>query len=293
MRAEKGARVAVAQAHLRRGAAIGDRAQRLGDRLRRRPRQPDELASARRHALDDWRLSATAERRLAGQQAVQQHAAGEHVALGGGALRAQHRRVERHRPRPCSQRGRRLEASSCADGERHHARLAALVDEDVCAIAGRGERRRRRGRTPGRAAPLRSRAPPPSARGTGCSASHSSSVMPARRSTATIGPVLVDAALGTRARFGMVEPRGAARGEPASRRWRRRRPADAAASSASSRCRLRVVERSQSIVSLALAEQAAQSKRPNARAGVGDEGGWRGERRSASRTGRELPRLER
>ena len=51
-RAEEGARVAIAQTHLRRRAAIGDRAQRLGDRLRRRPGQADELAAARRHALD-------------------------------------------------------------------------------------------------------------------------------------------------------------------------------------------------------------------------------------------------
>ena len=91
-RAEKGTRIAVAQAHLRRGAPIGDRAQRFRDRLQRRPRQANQLAPARRDARDDAADVMAVERRRADQQAVQKHAGSEDVALGGSALRAQHRR---------------------------------------------------------------------------------------------------------------------------------------------------------------------------------------------------------
>ena len=132
-RAEEGARVAIAQAHLGRRAAVGDRAQRLGDRVRRRPRQAHELATARRHPLDHGADVAAVERGDAGEQAMQDQAAGEHVALGGGSLRAQGRGLERRCAAVAAARrgDDALGRLGHGDRERHHARLAALVDEDV------------------------------------------------------------------------------------------------------------------------------------------------------------------
>ena len=104
-RAEEGARVAIAQAHLAVGAAVGDRAQRLGHRLRRRPRQADELAPGRRHALDDaGAMSALVEHRRAGEQAVQQRRRRR-------ARRARRRRAARAaRSARAARRGRRWRA---------------------------------------------------------------------------------------------------------------------------------------------------------------------------------------
>ena len=126
--AEKGAGVAVAQPDLPGGAAIDDRPQRLGDRMRRGPRQAHELAAVRCQALDHLAGVGDAERRLVGEQAVQQQAAGEHVALGGAALRPQHRRVERHRPVVVAA-GCGIERALVRHRERHHRDLAAFVDE--------------------------------------------------------------------------------------------------------------------------------------------------------------------
>ena len=53
------------------------------------------LAAVRRDPHQHLGDVGDAEDRLAGEQQVQQHAAGEHVALGGGALRAQRRRLGR------------------------------------------------------------------------------------------------------------------------------------------------------------------------------------------------------
>jgi len=56
---------------------------------------------------------------------MQQQSGGEDVALGGGALRAQDRR----RAGDVGVRG--VGAVERADAERHHARLAALIDDDL------------------------------------------------------------------------------------------------------------------------------------------------------------------
>ncbi len=126
--AEEGAGVAVAQPDLPGGAAIDDRPQRLGNRMRRGPGQAHELAAVRRQARHHLAGIGNAERRLVGEQAVQQQAAGEHVALGGAALRPQHRGVERHRPVVVAA-VRRIERALVRDRERHDSDLAALVDE--------------------------------------------------------------------------------------------------------------------------------------------------------------------
>jgi len=67
--------------------------------------------------------------RLPGQQAVQDQAGGEHVAFGGQAVPAQRARVERGGGVPGHRRRRFGRAR--ADGERHHAGLAALVEKDL------------------------------------------------------------------------------------------------------------------------------------------------------------------
>ena len=128
--AEKGSGAAVAQALLARRAAVDDRAQRFGDRLRRRPRQAHQLAPHGRHAVEHARRVGVAERRLAGEQAMQQHAARQHIALGEAALVAQRRRIERHRAGVGNAR-RRGAAGLVRDRERHDAGLAAVVEDDV------------------------------------------------------------------------------------------------------------------------------------------------------------------
>ena len=88
-RAGQRARVAVALALLAVGGAVGDGAQRLGQRLRQRPGQAHDLAAQRRQAVDDLAGVGFIERRRADQHLVQQDAQRQHVALGGIALGAQ------------------------------------------------------------------------------------------------------------------------------------------------------------------------------------------------------------
>jgi hypothetical protein len=73
------------------------------------------------------------ERRTAGEQAMQDDAAGEHITLGGGALRAQGCGLDRHcRAVSAARRGgNRVMRLGSGDSESHHARLAPLVDQDV------------------------------------------------------------------------------------------------------------------------------------------------------------------
>ena len=133
-RAEEGARVAIAQTHLRRGAAIGDRAQRLGDRVRRRPGQANELAA-------DAAPSARSRRRRRRCRAPARRRAGDGGRRRRRARPARRRHVaragRRARSAPpcrrgCAVRRRRVSGvSGAATASRHHARLAALVDQDV------------------------------------------------------------------------------------------------------------------------------------------------------------------
>ena len=234
--AEEGAGVAVAQPDLPGGAAVDDRPQRLGNRMRRGPRQAHELAAVRRQALDHLAGVGDAERRLVGEQAVQQQAAGEHVALGGAALRPQHRGVERHRPVVVAAGRRHRAALSCATDERHDGDLAALVDEqgvelrvEVGDAGVVGERqgaqhlldpeRRLVGGRPGMLGqPLVERDAGAAIDG-------------------DVRPVLVDVAGEHPGEAGMVEPGGAARGGQPGGDGGRRPRARPGAGSASPRCR--------------------------------------------------------
>ena len=239
-RAEERARVAIAQPHLRRGAAVGDRAQRLGDRLRRRPRQADELAAARRHPLDRRRRCRRCRaraRRRAGD-AGRRRRRGRRARRRRGARAA--RGLERRRPPPSRPRAATASLSAASGAATASAitrawprSLTSDVVELRVEVGDAGVVRERQAAQhagdPAGGVVDRRRAD--------AAASHSSSVTPARAVDGDERPVLVHAALGDLGEVGVVEPRRAARRAAASCRCRRAGRRARAASSASPRRR--------------------------------------------------------
>ncbi len=131
--AQEGARTEIALAILTRGAAVGDRTQGLGNGMRGAPGQAHQVAAHRHQAQHRLGDVGFVQHRSAGQQQVQQQAAGQHIAFRGFALRTQGVGFDQHRlidtaPDTIGGCWRSLGAGS---GQSHQLHVACVVDQQA------------------------------------------------------------------------------------------------------------------------------------------------------------------